>query len=236
MDVALMSRSFNGSAPAELTKALDWDMGMILLRLHSKLLKRHLGIFVIYARARILTLSQDRLLLALSHSAWHWSPQNYLLHTAKKKQALWVSQDTIFTYERVNRFFQLTILSTDKDVIKLVFHRARRDVNRHILESKLLWNVQTSCLSSTIIKQYRTSLLVQWLRICLPIQGTWVPSLVWEDPTGHRTTKSVCPNYWACALEPGLCRKRSHCKENSHTATREKPLQAATKTRHSQHK
>ena len=67
--MALMSRSFSGSAPAELTKALDWDMGTILLRLHSKLLKRHLGIFVIYARAHILTLSQDRFLLAPSHSA-----------------------------------------------------------------------------------------------------------------------------------------------------------------------
>ena len=67
--MALMSRSFNGFAPAELTKALDWDMGTILLSLHSKQLKRHLGIFVICARARILTLLQDRLLLALSHSA-----------------------------------------------------------------------------------------------------------------------------------------------------------------------
>ena len=69
MHMALMSRSFNGFAPAELTKALDWDMRTILLSLHSKQLKRHLGIFVIYARARILTLLQDRLLLALSHSA-----------------------------------------------------------------------------------------------------------------------------------------------------------------------
>ena len=29
----------------------------------------------------------------------------------------------------------------------------------------------------------RTSLVAQWLRICLPLQGTWVQSLVWEDPT-----------------------------------------------------
>ena len=28
----------------------------------------------------------------------------------------------------------------------------------------------------------RTSLVVQWLRICLPIQGTWVKFLVQEDP------------------------------------------------------
>ena len=28
-----------------------------------------------------------------------------------------------------------------------------------------------------------TSLVVQWLRICLPMQGTRVQSLVWEDST-----------------------------------------------------
>ena len=27
------------------------------------------------------------------------------------------------------------------------------------------------------------SLVVQWLRICLPMQGTRVRALVWEDPT-----------------------------------------------------
>ena len=29
----------------------------------------------------------------------------------------------------------------------------------------------------------RASLVAQWLRICLPIQGTRVQALVWEDPT-----------------------------------------------------
>ena len=47
-----------------------------------------------------------------------------------------------------------------------------------------------------------TSPLAQWLRILLPMQGTWVRSLVWEDPTCHGATKPVCHNYWACALEP----------------------------------
>ena len=40
-----------------------------------------------------------------------------------------------------------------------------------------------------------TSLLVQWLKIRLPMQGTWVWSLVWEDPTCHRATRaSVATN------------------------------------------
>ena len=37
-----------------------------------------------------------------------------------------------------------------------------------------------------IIKTYNTtSLVVLWLGIHLPTQETWVPLLVWEDPTCH---------------------------------------------------
>ena len=47
-----------------------------------------------------------------------------------------------------------------------------------------------------------TSLVVQWLRIHLPMQGTRVWALVQEDPTCRGATKPMCHNYWACALEP----------------------------------
>ena len=47
-----------------------------------------------------------------------------------------------------------------------------------------------------------TSLVVQWLRICLPMQGTQVQALVCEDSTFHGTNNLVCHNYGACALEP----------------------------------
>ena len=62
---------------------------------------------------------------------------------------------------------------------------------RHIV---LFYYVQKS--------KVRTPLVAQWLRIHLPMQGTRVRALVWEDPTCHRTTKPVRHNYWACALEP----------------------------------
>ena len=32
------------------------------------------------------------------------------------------------------------------------------------------------------VEESRASLVAQWLRICLPMQGTWVRALVWEDP------------------------------------------------------
>ena len=48
----------------------------------------------------------------------------------------------------------------------------------------------------------QASLVVQWLGIRLPMQGTQVRALVWEDPTCRGATEPVRHNYWACALEP----------------------------------
>ena len=59
-----------------------------------------------------------------------------------------------------------------------------------------------------------TSLVVQWLRICLPKQGTWVRSLVQEDSTCHRATKPLCHDYRSlCALGLTLFTERSHHHE-----------------------
>ena len=49
-------------------------------------------------------------------------------------------------------------------------------------------------------KQYknvdnRASLVAQWLRVCLPMQGTRVRALVWEDPTCRGATVPVSHNY-----------------------------------------
>ncbi|XP_066862985.1 uncharacterized protein [Kogia breviceps] len=61
-----------------------------------------------------------------------------------------------------------------------------------------------------------TSLVTQCLRICLPLQGTWVQALAREDPTCPRATKPACLKYGArmsqllrpTLLEP-LLHKRS---------------------------
>ena len=47
----------------------------------------------------------------------------------------------------------------------------------------------------------RASLVAQWLRIRLPMQGTRVQALVPGDPTCRGATKLLCHNYRACALE-----------------------------------
>ena len=52
--------------------------------------------------------------------------------------------------------------------------------------------------SSSIIKIIiisGTSLVAQWIRIRLPMQGTWVQALVREDPTCRGATKPVHHNY-----------------------------------------
>ena len=53
----------------------------------------------------------------------------------------------------------------------------------------------------TLYLLYQASLVAQWLRIRLPMQGTRVRALVREDPTCRGATKPVHHNYWACALE-----------------------------------
>ena len=66
--------------------------------------------------------------------------------------------------------------------------------------------------------------VAQWLRICLPVQGTWVWYLIWGDPTCQAATKPIhrnhwvltleltCCNYGAMSLEP-MCHKRTLCNE-----------------------
>ena len=49
----------------------------------------------------------------------------------------------------------------------------------------------------------RASLVARWLRVCLPMQGTRVRALVWEDHTCRGATRPVSHNYWAGAS--GAC-------------------------------
>ena len=45
------------------------------------------------------------------------------------------------------------------------------------------------------IQHLGASLVAQWLRICLPMQGTWVLALVWEDLTCRGATGPRSHNY-----------------------------------------
>ena len=58
--------------------------------------------------------------------------------------------------------------------------------------------------------------MVQWLRICFPMQETWVrPLLGNQDPTFCRATKPTLRNYWARALRsPRGTREKAACHKS----------------------
>ena len=62
------------------------------------------------------------------------------------------------------------------------------DVNNSVEEALLKLKLKK-------LAQVGASLVAQWLRICLPMQGTWVRALVWEDPTCRGATGPVSHNY-----------------------------------------
>ena len=55
----------------------------------------------------------------------------------------------------------------------------------------------TLALTLHPLKKTWTSLVAQWARICLPMQGTPVQSLVWEDSTCQGATKPMLPKDWS---------------------------------------
>ena len=84
-----------------------------------------------------------------------------------------------------------------------------------------------------------TSLAVQWIRIHLPMQETWVWSLVWDYPTCHRAAKPMCHSYWALApqQEELLTAERSPRTISKSSPLLTEPresLSNATMTQHSQ--
>ena len=74
----------------------------------------------------------------------------------------------------------------------------RKSTPRHILIKLTKIKFKERILKATREKQkiiYRASLVAQWLRVCLPMQGTRVRFLVREDPTCRGATRPVSHNY-----------------------------------------
>ena len=99
----------------------------------------------------------------------------------------------------------------------------------HDCKIKESWQSQPK-VNGTRTQKMRTedSLMVQWRRKCLPAQGTWVRSLVWEDSTWCGATKSVHHNYWARLLQlPKAACTYSLCATTREAVSRRSPCTTA---------
>ena len=85
-----------------------------------------------------------------------------------------------------------------------------------LINVSYIWKVWNACFSNfgvfyLLLKKFqcylseeqdRSSLVVQWLRIHLPVERMWVQYLVWEDPTCHEAAKPAHHDYWDSVVSP----------------------------------
>ena len=64
-----------------------------------------------------------------------------------------------------------------------------------LCQGLLVFSLLLEMESLASLNLIRASLVAQWLRIHLPLQGTRVQALAWEDPTCRGATKPVRHNY-----------------------------------------
>ena len=102
-----------------------------------------------------------------------------------------------------------------------ILQATRLDQNKKTqMESEFIWSFHSNSELRKSERRYSTwvpkrkqsslknvfpgaSLVAQWGALHLPVQGTWVHSLIQKDPSCLGATKSVCHNCWACT--PRAC-------------------------------
>ena len=93
---------------------------------------------------------------------------------------------------------QLTGFNDDEDESREVTYsnllRARIKTRTYTFS---LCSYEHPLVAIVLLQRYhtRTSLMVQWLRICMPRQGTHIQPLVQEDPMFYGATKPMYHNY-----------------------------------------
>ena len=82
-------------------------------------------------------------------------------------------------------------------ILKMVKQRHREGKSPSKISCHLATGSALSPRSSLVLLEDggRASLVAQWLRICLLMQGTRVRALVWEDPTCHGAAGPMSHSY-----------------------------------------
>ena len=113
------------------------------------------------------------------------------------------------------------------NILELAFHSQMAETQLFIVVFAV--NLKYFIIKSLFKKtNFRASLVIQWLRIHLAMQGTGIRCLVWEDSTCYGATKPMCHNYWALAREPTLHKRSPHNEKPVH-CNKEYPPLAATR-------
>ena len=112
--------------------------------------------------------------------------------------------NTFFSRGRIPGTKDINIFDIyDVDVVlflqiqRILMHKTVTDGHFDLFPSHFnSWGNHFQCNIITLKKIYGGYVVVQRLWICLPIQWSWLQSLLWENPTCHGATKSMCHNYW----------------------------------------
>ena len=82
-----------------------------------------------------------------------------------------------------------------EDLLKIKIKEAISQ-ETEIIKKRTKWTFQEKKQDLKFLKNsLGASLVAQWLRVRLPMQGTRVRALVWEDPTCRGATGPVSHNY-----------------------------------------
>ena len=119
---------------------------------------------------------------------WHWTP---ILYYSQKINLKWIKD--------LRKTWHVKLLeeNIEKRLLDIGLGNNFFGYDTKIISNKSK-NKQVG-LHQTKKVLHRTSLVAQWLRIRLPMQGTWVRALVREHPTCRAATKPMRHNYWAHA-------------------------------------
>ena len=116
----------------------------------------------------------------------------------------WLVATTLETEDRMFPWWQKVLWGSNGLAYEHSSRWMRQVEDKIIRESGLRnWEDMAwkDCIVDFEITENWASLVPQWLRIRLPMQGTQVRALVQEDAICRSVTKPVHHNFWACALE-----------------------------------